>query len=118
MRKQTASSLFLSIALALIPGISQAQTPSEPVARFTFDGNVESAVSPAVEGVSHGTPAYVEGLEGRAISTGPQGLVPPLTLDIGAYSLDGGQDFSVQFWVRLDGKGAEAGRTGIPVSVT
>ena len=82
--------------------LTETQSSSDPVARFTFDGTVASSVTPGFEGTTGRRPAYVDGLEGQALQFGDGIRSSALSFAKDRLPLDGGLDFSVQFWIRTE----------------
>ena len=79
-----------------------AEAQSNPAAIFHFDGTFESS-----EPLS-----FVGGIEGEALSLGPDAATTFLTLPSGL-SLGGDEDFTVRFWIRSE---AEADRRFVVLS--
>ena len=71
-----------------------------PLARFTFDGSTNDATGTFSAGQSRGRLAYVEGLDGQALSLRSSGTAAFQALASGNVALGSTDDFSVQFWVR------------------
>ena len=100
--KQTVSFLVLC-SLPLLAGSSYPQSEgpgSGPVARFSFDGNIDDAAGTVGDGTRAGELAFVEGLDGQALSLTPGSSSAPLAVKSNDLLFDRTQDFSVQFWVR------------------
>ena len=72
-----------------------------PVARFAFDGAIESATDASVRAIAGEMLVYVEGLDGQAVRVGPDDSSAVLTLAPGLVR-GASQDFSVQFWMRTE----------------
>lgn len=84
------------------PQTSGDQSRPGPVARFVFDGAIESSTATAVQVVATGRPSFANGLDGEALSLGPDEASTFVTLGPDLASFDSGNDFSVQFWLRTD----------------
>lgn len=87
------------------PVVNSATDPqfrSEPIARFAFDGTIENASDTFLRAVIGGEPSFVEGLDGQALSFGPESPSVSLTLEFGNLPFGHTRDFSVQFWMRTE----------------
>jgi len=78
------------------------QSRSGPIARFAFDGTIENASDTFLGAVIGGEPSFVEGLEGQALSFGPDSPSVSLTFESGNLPFGHTRDFSVQFWIRTE----------------
>ena len=76
------------------------QSRTSPIARFSFNGNIENATEVPLRGMVRGRPSFVEGLEGEALALGAEPMLSSLTLASEQLLLSSSQDFSVQFWIR------------------
>ena len=100
------TSLPLQAGLALDPRevkanqASDSQSESGPIARFAFDGTIDNSAGTSVMGMSGGTVSFEEGLDGQAVSLGPDDPLAFLTLDSEGLPVNRSHDFSVQFWMR------------------
>ena len=81
---------------------ADAQSRSGPFAWFAFDGTIESSADTPLRDLEGEAPSYVEGLDGHAVSLGPDDPSSFLTLASGLQPLESSQDFSVQFWLRTE----------------
>ena len=92
--------LFLFVcSCVLLAGCSYFQD-SGAVAQFEFDGNVDNAAGASVDEAIGGPGAFVEGINGQALSLTSGNSGASLTLDIEPRPFDRSEDFSVQYWVR------------------
>ena len=89
------------------------QTRPGPVALFEFDGTVGSSAGAPIRAVGSAGLSFVGGIDGEALSLGPEDSTTFLTLppDVGSFGSD--DDFSVRFWIKT---GAEAGRRFVLLS--
>ena len=93
------AALSVIVQVASAPGTA-AQVGPGPVARFRFDGNVESATGTRAGEAGATGASFVDGLAGQAVSLSPDDASTFLTLPLA--SLGSGSDFSIRFWVRSD----------------
>ncbi len=77
-----------------------APSGSGPVAQFLFDGTIDDAAGASVMRNAGGAVSFERGLDGMALSLGPDDSSTFLSLNSETLPLDSHQDFSVQFWVR------------------
>ncbi|HIF24140.1 MAG TPA: hypothetical protein EYQ27_20090, partial [Gemmatimonadetes bacterium] len=84
------------------PRTAEQQSRPGPVARFGFDGTIESSTATAAQVAASGRPSFVDGLDGEALSLGPESASTFVTLGPDLASFESGNDFSVQFWLRTD----------------
>lgn len=118
IKHETHSRSLLFLTLLMAPSLASAQrlpdlrgvTPNEvagpqsapgPVVRLGFDRSLDNATGTTLLR-SGGTFSWVEGLEGGALRLSAGGLPSFLTLRSPLPLLDGGQDFSVRFWIRTE----------------
>ena len=93
------ATLSVIVQVASAPSTA-AQARPGPVARFRFDGNVESATGTRAGEAGATGASFVDGLAGQAVSLSPDRASTFLTLPLA--SLGSGSDFSIRFWVRSD----------------
>lgn len=88
------------IILFLLPLVVNCQNLSstEPVAKYNFEGNVNSILEPSANGQIHGDISYVKGLDGQALNIQSDNAFNNISIQ--SFSLDGTKDFSIQFWVK------------------
>jgi exonuclease III len=103
---KTITRIALSLALASVlvaNNYAQQQSsakPHEPVAHFEFNGSLDNAVDPLIKGTANGNPAYVRGLDGRALRLRAGDSMASFTIRGAALPLGSSGAFSVQFWIR------------------
>ena len=93
------------IAVAALAASSQGvegQTRSGPVALFGFDGTAGSSVGARMEAVESSGHSFVDGLDGDALSFGPENPTTFLTLPPDLARFGSEDDFSVRFWIRTE----------------
>ena len=78
------------------------QSRPGPVALFGFDRTIESSTGTPARTVEPGTRSFVDGLDGEALSLGPENGSTFLTLPRDLASFDPDSDFSVRFWLRTN----------------
>ncbi len=93
--------VVILILLCIAPFPGNAQTAEAgPIAKFEFEGNLNSAKGTSVKGIIEGEVSYSKGLEGQALSMVPEGPLSYLTLIGEALKCDKSKNFSVQFWIK------------------
>ena len=101
MKLMRRTGLFLILcSFYLLAGSSYSQDGRAPVARFEFEGNIDSAAGTSVAGAVAGTVSFVAGLEGQALSLNTDDSSALLRLDRENLPFDRSEDFSVQCWIR------------------
>lgn len=71
-----------------------------PLAEFSFNGNMENAMQSSLIAEADGKPAYVKGIDGKAMVFQAQGNNQSVTIHTGELKLNWEKDFSVQFWLQ------------------
>jgi endonuclease/exonuclease/phosphatase (EEP) superfamily protein YafD len=106
----------LVIVASAIPAVNQgaeAQSRPGPVAHFDFDGTIESSAAAPAPAVGAERLSFVGGVEGEALSLGPEDPTTFVTLPRDLGSFDIGNDFSIRFWIKTE---AEPGRRFVLLS--